>query len=80
MTGTDVAGTIPQEVALLARLGLAPAAALAAATTRARRFLGRTDLVDGEPADLVSYDDDPRDDPAVLSRPVAVVVRGVRIR
>jgi len=80
MTGTDVAGTIPQEVALLARLGLPPAAALAAATTRARRFLGRTDLVDGEPADLVSYDDDPRDDPAVLSRPVAVVVRGVRIR
>ena len=80
MTGTDVVGTIAREVALLAELGLAPAAALAAATTQARRFLGRSDFVDGEYADLVGYDDDPRDDPAVLARPVAVVARGVRVR
>jgi imidazolonepropionase-like amidohydrolase len=80
MTGTDVVGTIAREVALLAELGLAPATALAAATTRARRFLGCSDLVDGEYADLVSYDDDPRADPAVLARPAAVVARGVRVR
>jgi imidazolonepropionase-like amidohydrolase len=80
MTGTDVVGTIAREVALLADLGLAPSVALAAASTRARRFLGHSELAEGEYADLVSYDDDPRDDPAVLARPVAVVARGVRVR
>ena len=80
MTGTDVAGTIPREVALLAELGLPPEAALAAASTAARRFLGFAVPGDGEPADLVTYHDDPRDDPAVLGRPAAVFVRGTRIR
>jgi len=80
MTGSDVVGSIPREVALLAELGLPPVAALAAATTAARRFLGFADLDDGELADLVSYDDDPRDDPAVLAHPVAVFVRGTRVR
>ena len=80
MTGSDVAGTIAQEVAWLAELGLTPSAALAAASTSARRFLGWADFADGEPADVVTYDDDPRDDPAVLARPAAVVARGVRLR
>jgi imidazolonepropionase-like amidohydrolase len=80
MTGTDVAGTVAREVALLAELGLPPAAALAAASTRARQFLGCTALAEGEHADLVTYDDDPREDPEVLARPVAVVARGVRLR
>ena len=80
MTGTDVAGTVAREVALLAELGLPPVAALAAASTKARQFLGCATLAEGEYADLVSYDDDPRDDPAVLARPVAVVARGVRLR
>ncbi len=80
MTGTDVFGTIPQEVDLMTRLGLAPRDALAAATTAARSYLGFGALGDGEPADLISFDDDPRDDPAVLAHPVAVLVRGRRVR
>src|SRR5205823_3569572 len=80
MTGTDVVGTVPREVALLTELGLRPTQALAAATTGARRFLGFPDLQDGEPADLVTYDHDPRDDAAILARPVAVVRQGIRLR
>jgi imidazolonepropionase-like amidohydrolase len=80
MTGTDVVGNIPREVALLAELGLPPQVALAAASTAARAFLGFTGLDDGEPADLVSYHDDPRDDPAALARPAAIFARGIRIR
>ena len=80
MTGTDVDGSIPREVALLVELGLPPQAALAAASTAARRFLGFGLPGDGEPADLVSYHDDPRDDPAVLGHPAAVFMGGSRIR
>ncbi len=80
MTGTDVVGSIPREVALLAELGLPPHAALAAASTSARQFLGFTSLHEGEPADLVTYGSDPRDDPAVLGQPAAVFVAGTRIR
>ena len=74
MTGTDVVGSIPREVALLAELGLPPRAALAAASTSARRFLGFTSLDEGEPADLVSYGGDPRDDPAALGQPAAIFI------
>jgi imidazolonepropionase-like amidohydrolase len=80
MTGTDVVGSIPREVALLTELGLAPTAALAAASTAARRFLGFAGLADGQPANLVSYHADPRDDPATLGRPAAIVIGGTRIR
>ena len=80
MTGTDVVGSIPREVALLAELGLAPHAALAAASTSARQFLGFASLREGEPADLVTYGADPRDDPAVLSQPAAIFMAGTRIR
>jgi imidazolonepropionase-like amidohydrolase len=80
LAGSDSVGSIPGEVALLTELGLAPEAALAAVSTVARRFLGFPPLAEGQPADLVSYDDDPREDPAVLARPVAVVLRGTRIR
>jgi imidazolonepropionase-like amidohydrolase len=70
-----VVGSLPREVALLADLGLEPAQALAAASDTARRFLG------AEPAgDCVTYSSDPRDDPAVLGSPAAVVLRGTRIR
>ena len=80
MTGTDVVGSIPREVALLGELGLPPRAALAAASTSARQFLGFTSLHEGEPADLVTYGSDPRDDPAVLGQPAAIFVAGTRIR
>ncbi len=80
MTGTDVAGTVAREVALLAELGLPPQAALRAASESALAFLGLPDRpTPGQPADVVTYDADPRDDPALLATPAAVVVGGTRI-
>jgi len=80
LTGSDVVGTVPGEVAQLATYGLTPVDALRAATTVARRYLGFEPLQTGAAADLVTYDDDPREDPSVLARPAAVVARGVRVR
>jgi imidazolonepropionase-like amidohydrolase len=76
LAGTDVVGSLPREVALLAELGLDPVQALAAASDGARRFLG----VEAPGCDVVTYDADPREDPAVLATPAAVVIGGVRIR
>jgi imidazolonepropionase-like amidohydrolase len=75
LAGTDVTGSIPQEVALLAQLGLEPTAALAAASTWPRQFLGAAAT-----ADLVTYHHDPRQDPGQLAHPAAVVAGGTRLR
>ena len=75
LAGTDVVGTIADEIALLADHGLTPGQAIAAAGSVVRDFLGVHP--DG---DIVTYDDDPLEDPGVLARPAAVVVRGVRLR
>ncbi|HEY1820913.1 MAG TPA: amidohydrolase family protein [Trebonia sp.] len=75
LAGTDVVGTIADEVALLAGHGLTAAQAISAAGSLAREFLG----IHPE-GDIVTYDDDPLEDPAALARPAAVVVRGVRVR
>jgi predicted amidohydrolase YtcJ len=80
LAGSDVVGTIPREIALMVELGLPPRAALAAASTAAHAFLGVGGLRAGEPADLVTYDRDPREDPETLTRPAAVVAQGVRRR
>ena len=80
LAGTDTAGTIVREVALLAEHGMAPAAALAAATTTGYRFLGEPFDQPGRPATLVTYQDDPREDLEVLSSPSAVLIDGVRVR
>jgi imidazolonepropionase-like amidohydrolase len=80
LTGSDIVGTVVGEVSLLTEYGVEPSTALAAATTTARDFLRLPRLSDGAPADVVTYEDDPRDDPDVLRRPMAVVVRGRRIR
>jgi len=76
LAGTDTAVNLPREVALLAAHGLDPEQALSAASTAAAEWL------DGDAAldTLVTYDADPRQDPGVLAAPVAVVVRGRRIR
>jgi imidazolonepropionase-like amidohydrolase len=79
LAGTDTFGTVVDEVRQLIAYGLAPVAALRAASTEARRFLGSSSLEDGAPADVVTFDEDPRDDPEVLRRPVAVVLRGRRV-
>jgi imidazolonepropionase-like amidohydrolase len=75
LAGTDTAGTVAQEVALLAGHGLSVDLALAAAGSLARDFLGIR-----PEGDIVTYDADPREDPRVLARPAAVVVRGERVR
>ena len=80
LTGTDTAGSVAREVALLAEHGLEPTAALEAATTTGYRFLGESfDTRDG-PATLVTYQHDPREDLAALSSPAAVVISGIRVR
>jgi imidazolonepropionase-like amidohydrolase len=78
LAGTDEQphGSVALEVAALAEHGVAPADALAAATTGARRFFGLKCIVDGAVADLVTYDSDPRDDLGVLLAPAAVVCGG----
>ena len=75
LAGTDVVGTIADEIALLADHGLTAGQAISAAGSLARDFLG----IHPE-GDIVTYDDDPLQDPGVLARPAAVVVRGVRLR
>jgi imidazolonepropionase-like amidohydrolase len=75
MAGTDVMGSLPAEVTLLASLGLTPAEALAAASHWPRRYLGAAAR-----ADVVTYARDPRDDPDQLAKPAAVVVGGTRVR
>ncbi len=80
LAGTDTAGTIAREVALLAEHGLNPAAALAAATTTGYRFLGEPFDRPGQPATLVTCQNDPREDLATLPAPIAIIIDGVRVR
>jgi imidazolonepropionase-like amidohydrolase len=76
LAGTDVAGSMAREVALLSGLGLEPAQALAAASDTARKFLG----FEFSSPNIVTYARDPRDDPGLLNIPSAVVVNGIRVR
>jgi imidazolonepropionase-like amidohydrolase len=79
LAGTDTAGSVVDEIRHLVAFGLTPTRALEAATTDARAFLGLPSLEVGGPADVVTFDDDPRDDPDVLAHPAAVVQDGIRI-
>jgi imidazolonepropionase-like amidohydrolase len=78
LAGTDSlpCGTIAAEVGQLAAAGLPGADAVAAASWRARDWLGLPGLVDGAPADLVVYDSDPTLDPRVLAHPRRIVLKG----
>ena len=80
LTGTDTAGTVAREIALLAEYGLEPVAALRAATTDGYRFLGESYAETGQPTTLVTYESDPREDLSVLAAPAAVIIDGVRVR
>ncbi len=83
--GTDAGGYQPhgivgREMAAMSAF-CSPEYALGAGSWRARSWLGRPSaLVEGAPADLVTFDRDPRSDLSVLSEPSAVVLRGVRWR
>ncbi len=84
LVGTDAGGTIahgrlPAEAAALVAAGIPAADVVAAATWRARAWLGVPALSEGAPADLVVYPEDPRRDIGVLAAPTAVVLRGSRV-
>ena len=75
LAGTNVTNSIPQKMTLLSQIKLEPTDALATASTWPRRFLGAPAT-----ADIVTYHHDPRDDPAQLNNPAAVVAGGIRLR
>lgn len=82
--GTDAGGHIshglvPEEALELQRAGLSALDVLGAAIWRAREWLGRPGLDEGDPADLVVLASDPREDLRVLADPVAIVLRGRRV-
>ena len=79
LAGADNGGSCPAEIRLLARYGMSSEAAMAAATTDAREFLGATGLTEGGRADIVTYLDDPRNDLDALDRPAAVLVGGALV-
>jgi imidazolonepropionase-like amidohydrolase len=85
LVGSDAGGTLPhglvvREIRALHEAGLPAAAALAAGSWDARDFLGLPGLVEGAPADLVVYADDPRADLATLAAPTRIVLRGRVVR
>lgn len=83
--GTDAGGTIPhgiaaREVDELTKAGMSAADAVAAATWRAREWLGRDGLTEGAEADFVVYREDPRKDVRTLADPLNIVLRGAVVR
>jgi imidazolonepropionase-like amidohydrolase len=80
--GTDAGGVLPhggiaEEVLGLAGYGFSAEDALAAASWRARDWLGRDALLtEGAPADFCVYPRDPVADLSVLREPSRVVLRG----
>jgi imidazolonepropionase-like amidohydrolase len=85
LIGTDAGGTIAHgriadEAAELLTAGIPDHEVVAAASWRTRRWLSAPGLTEGESADLVVYDTDPRRDARVLAAPRAVLLRGRRVR
>lgn len=84
LVGTDAGGTIghgriADEAAEMVAAGLPHREVVAAASWRTRTWLGVPGLDEGESADLVVYDADPRRDVRVLAAPRAVVLRGRQV-
>jgi imidazolonepropionase-like amidohydrolase len=80
--GTDAGGVlghglVAQEIQALTTIGMSGEQALAAGSWAARAWLGApSELRPGDPADLVVYDEDPRVNPAVLTHPRVIALRG----
>jgi imidazolonepropionase-like amidohydrolase len=81
LAGSDEAphGALTREVTRLREFGLSARAAIAAASTVARTYLGLPGLVDGAPADLVTFAVDPRERLDALAHPAAIIFDGRRI-
>lgn len=83
--GTDAGGGIrhglaAEEMLLLHEAGIPAADVLAAASWRAREWLGFPGLVEGGLADLVVYPADPRVDISVVRHPQRIVLRGTVVK
>jgi imidazolonepropionase-like amidohydrolase len=84
LIGTDAGGEVghgelPAECLALQRAGIPDLDVLAAASWRAREFLGVPGIEEGASADLVVYENDPSKDVAALAEPKAVILRGLRV-
>jgi imidazolonepropionase-like amidohydrolase len=84
-TGTDAGGSLPhglvrEEITALVQAGIPQAEVIAQASWRAREWLGFQGLTEGALADLVVYDEDPREDLATLYQPRRIVLDGRVIR
>lgn len=81
LAGTDSRphGGIAEEVRALVAAGVSAHEAIAAASWKARSYLGLPGLTEGAPADAVVFDTDPRSDLSQLIKPQAVIVRGKRV-
>jgi imidazolonepropionase-like amidohydrolase len=82
--GTDAGGSLPHglvrdEIRALVAAGIPQTDVIAAASWRAREWLGLPGLVDGAPGDLVVYDADPRGDLSTMDTPRRMVLRGAVI-
>ncbi|GAB2984639.1 amidohydrolase family protein [Nocardioides montaniterrae] len=70
-------GYLHEEIRAMAEMGIPAADVIAAASWRGREWLGfNAGLGEGDPADFVVYDRDPRADLTALLEPKAVVLRG----
>ncbi|GAA2861704.1 amidohydrolase [Actinoplanes cyaneus] len=83
--GTDAGGGIrhglaAEEMLYLHEAGIPAVDVLAAASWKARAWLGFAGLVEGGLADLVVYDADPRKDLRVVKAPRRIVLRGAVIK
>lgn len=79
--GTDAGGTLghgmlADEAHELVRAGVPNHEVVAAASYKAREFLGASGITEGAAADIVVYAADPRQDIAALKNPHAVILRG----
>jgi imidazolonepropionase-like amidohydrolase len=80
-TGTDAGGSqrhgrVRDEIRALVEAGIPQADVIAQASWRAREWLGWPGLIEGAPADLVVYAEDPRVDLATLGQPRRTILRG----
>ncbi|MEV4707688.1 amidohydrolase family protein [Actinoplanes sp. NPDC049316] len=83
--GTDAGGGIrhglaAEEMLLLHEAGIPAEDVLAAASWRAREWLGFPGLVEGGLADLVVYAEDPRADLRVVREPERIILKGRVVR
>ena len=79
--GTDAGGGIQHgrivdEIIALHRVGMSAVDAIGAASWNARSWLGFPSLTEGAAADVVVYDEDPRENLEVLRSPRMIMLRG----